>query len=415
VTSRPGVTIRSGGTLMSGHGIDITGAVGGRRLLIVLGALMAFGSIATDMYLPALPTLGAVLHAGPGQIELTLSGYLVGFSLGQLLWGPLGDRYGRRGPIAVGLVLFAVGSAGCALSGTAAQMTSWRVVQAVGACAGPVLARAMVRDLHGRERAARMLSTLMLVMGIGPLLAPILGGQILAAWSWQGIFWILVGCGLLALAGLATLPETLPRAQRNPQPFGAALLGYVALARDPRLLSYALPGACFYGGLFAHIAGTPFAYIDHYQVPARAYGLLFGLNVIGMMAANMLNARLVTRLGADRLLRLGALGAALAGVVLALNARFGWGGLAGLVVPLFVYVSMLGFIVANSVAGALAAFPHRAGAASALVGALHYGAGMLGTAMVGWFADGTPWTMGWVVGAGGIGSALAAVVLVRRL
>ena len=175
-----------------------------------------------------------------------------------------------------------------------------------------------------------------------------------------------------------------------------------------------MPGAFFYGGLFAHIAGTPFAYIDYHRVPPGAYGLLFGINVAGMMAANLLNARLVTRLGTDRILRLGTGGAAFAGVVLALDARFGWGGLAGLVVPLFLYVSMLGFVVANSVAGALAAFPHRAGAASALLGAMHYGAGMLGTAMVGWFADGTPWTMGWIVGAGGVGSFLAAMLLVRR-
>jgi DHA1 family bicyclomycin/chloramphenicol resistance-like MFS transporter len=405
---------------VSGNKVSITepagifGPAGGLRFLVVLSALMAFGSIATDMYLPALPMLGTALRADPGQIEMTLSGYLIGFSLGQLLWGPVGDRYGRRGPIAVGLALFVVGSVGCALSGTAMQMVGWRVMQAVGACAGPVLARAMVRDLYARERSAQVLSTLMLVMGIGPLLAPLLGGQILAVWSWQGIFWILVGCGLLALVGLSTLPETLPRARRNTQPLGEALLGYVALARSPRLLGYALPGAFFYGGLFAHIAGTPFAYIDYHHVPPQAYGLLFGVNVAGMMAANLLNARLVARLGADRLLRLGTGGAAFAGVVLALDARFGWGGLAGLVAPLFLYVSMLGFIVANSVAGALATFPHRAGAASALVGAMHYGAGMLSTAMVGWFADGTPWTMGWIVGTGGIGSFLTAVLLVRR-
>ncbi|HYI82396.1 MAG TPA: multidrug effflux MFS transporter, partial [Acetobacteraceae bacterium] len=404
----------AGNRVRSTETTGVAGAFGSLRVLVVLSALMAFGSVATDMYLPALPTLGAALRADPGQIEMTVSGYLVGFSLGQLLWGPVGDRHGRRGPIAVGLALFVIGSVGCALSGTAVQMTGWRVVQAVGASAGPVLARAMVRDLYPRERAAQVLSTLMLVMGIGPLLAPLLGGQILAAWSWQAIFWTLAGCGLLALVGLSTLPETLPRARRDPRPFGEALLGYVALARSPTLLGYALPGAFFYGGLFAHIAGTPFAYIDYHRVPAGAYGLLFGINVAGMMAANLLNARLVTRLGADRILRLGTGGAALAGVVLALDARFGWGGLAGLVAPLFLYVSMLGFIVANSVAGALAAFPHRAGAASALLGAMHYGAGMLSTAMVGWFADGTPWTMGWIVGAGGIGSLLAAMLLVRR-
>ena len=387
---------------------------GGLRLLVILSALMAFTSLSTDMYLPALPALGAALGADPAQVAMTLSGYLVGFSLAQLLWGPVGDRFGRRGPVAVGLALFVAGSVGCALSGTAWQMTGWRVVQAVGACAGPVLARAMVRDLYARERSAQVLSTLMLIMGIGPILAPVLGGQILAVWSWRGIFWVLAGCGLLALAGLLALPETLPRERRNGQRLREALFGYLALARSSRLLGYAVAGGFFYGGIFAYIAGSPFAYIDFHHVPPQAYGLLFGVNVAGMMAANLLNTRLVMRIGADRLLRLGTAGAALAGLVLAVDARFGWGGLAGLAVPLFFYVSMLGFVVANSVAGVLAAFPHRAGAASALLGAMHYGGGMLSAAMVGWLADGTPWTMGWIVGAAGLGSLLSTVLLVRR-
>jgi DHA1 family bicyclomycin/chloramphenicol resistance-like MFS transporter len=388
---------------------------GSLRFLAILSALMAFASISTDIYLPALPTLAVALHTDPGRIQMTLSGFLVGFSLGQLLWGPIGDRYGRRIPIAIGVVLFVIGSAGCALSGTAWQMTCWRVVQAVGACAGPVLARAMVRDLYARERSAQMLSTLMLVMGIAPLLGPILGGQILAVWSWQGIFWVLVALGLLALVGLLALPETLPPSRRTSQRVGEALVGYVILARNRRLLGYAISGGFFYGGIYAYLAGTPFAYIEYYHVPPQAYGLLFGVNIAGMMVANLVNSRLVMRLGADRMFRFGAAIAALAGLALAVDTRFGLGGLMGLVAPLFFYVSMLGFIVANSVAGALAAFPHKAGAASALVGATHYGTGIFTAAMVGWFADGTPWAMGWIIGLGGLGTFLAAIVLVEPL
>jgi MFS transporter, DHA1 family, multidrug resistance protein len=385
----------------------------GWRVLIVLSALMAFGAIATDMYLPALPSLTRALHAGPGAIELTISGYLVGFSLGQLLWGPIGDRYGRRMPIALGLVLFVIGSVGCALSDTAWQMIGWRVVQALGASAGPVLARAMVRDLYARERSAQILSTLMTIMAIAPLIAPMLGAQILTLWSWQGIFWTVGGFGLLALAGLLTLPETLPADRRNPQPLGQALAGYVELVRSPRLIGYALAGGFFYGGIFAYITGTPFAYIDYYHVPPQAYGLLFGLAIVGIMAANLLNTRLVARFGSDRVFRFGTGMAALAGITAALDTRFGWGGLTGLVASLLLYTSMSGLIVANSVAGALAAFPHKAGAASALVGAMHYGTAMLGAALVGWFADGTPWTMGWVIGLGGLGTFASAMLLVR--
>jgi DHA1 family bicyclomycin/chloramphenicol resistance-like MFS transporter len=292
-------------------------------------------------------------------------------------------------------------------------MTAWRVIQAVGACAGPVLARAMVRDLYARERSAQMLSTLMLVMGVAPLLGPILGGQILAIWSWQGIFWVLVGMGLLALPGLLMLPETLPPQRRTSQRVVEALVGYVLLARNRRLLGYAVSGGFFYGGIYAYLAGTPFAYIAYYHVPPQAYGLLFGVNIAGMMATNLLNSRLVMRVGSDRLFRIGTCVAALAGCALALDARTGWGGLAGLVVPLFFYISMLGLIVANSVAGALSAFPHKAGAASALVGAMHYGTGIFTAAAVGWFADGTPWTMGWIIGVGGVGCCVAAALLVR--
>jgi MFS transporter, DHA1 family, multidrug resistance protein len=207
--------------------------------------------------------------------------------------------------------------------------------------------------------------------------------------------------------------ETLPVDRRNPQPLGRALASYLELARSPRLMGYALAGGFFYGGIFAYIAGTPFAYIDYYHVPPQAYGLLFGLAIVGIMAANLLNTRLVARFGSERIFRVGTGLAAFAGVGAALDARFGWGGLTGLVVTLLLYTSMSGLIVANSVAGALAAFPHKAGAASALVGAMHYGSGVLGAAMVGWFADGTPWTMGWIVGLGGVGTFVTARLLVR--
>jgi len=378
------------------------------RILVILSALMSFSSIATDMYLPALPTLVHDLHAGIGLVELTISSFLIGFSLGQLLWGPIGDRIGRRLPIAVGLVLFVLGSAGCALSSTITQMLCWRVLQAVGACAGPVLARAMVRDLYARERSAQMLSVLMLMMAVAPLLGPLIGSQVLAVWSWRGIFWILVGLGLLALGALWILPETLSPSRRSTESLGITLRNYLALARDPKLLVYAVSGGFYYGGCYAFIAGTPFAYVDYYHVSPRIYSLLFGINIIGVMGFNFLNTRLVMRLGSERLFRFGVCIAALSGLVLAINAHFGWGGIFGLAIPIFCFMSVSGFIVANSVASALAAFPKQAGTASSLVGAMHYGSGVLSAAMLGWFADGTPGPMGWIVGAAGIGCLVTA-------
>ncbi len=382
------------------------------RVLAILSALMGFASISTDLYLPAMPVMGQALGAGTGTMEWTVSGYLIGFSLGQLLWGPIGDRLGRRLPVAVGLVLFVLGSAGCALAGHAGVMIGWRVVQAVGACASVVLARAMVRDLYEGHSAARMMSTLLTVMAIAPLLGPIVGGQILVLAGWRAIFWTLVGIGLLTLAAVWTLPETLPAARRNRETLGRALLGYGMLLGHRRLLGYAGAGGCFYGGIFAYIAGTPFAFITYHHVPPQLYGLLFGLGIIGIMAANSVNARLVMRFGADRLLKVGSGTAAIAGALAAVAALTGWGGLWGLVAPLFLFLTASGFIIANSIAGALAGFPERAGAVSALVGAMQYGSGIIGSALVGAFADGTPWPMGWVIALAGIGSLSCAVLLV---
>lgn len=381
-------------------------------MLLILSVLMAFASISTDLYLPALPTMAIALRADAGTVELTISGYLIGFSLGQLLWGPVSDRHGRRLPIAVGLVLFIVGSAACAVSTSAPMLVGWRALQAVGACASVVLARAMVRDLYTGHRAAQMMSTLMTVMAIAPLLGPSVGGLILHVASWRAIFWALVGVGLATLAALHVLPETLPPERRNRQPLRRAVAGYADLLGHRRVLGYAGAGGFFYGGIYAYIAGTPAAYITYYHVSPQFYGVLFGAGIVGIMLTNQINSRLVMRLGSDRLMRAGTVGAAIAGILLALDAGTGWGGLTGLVIPLFLFVSATGFIVANSIAGALGSFPERAGSMSALIGAIQYGTGITGSALVGLFADGTPWPMGCVIALMSIGSLLCALLLV---
>lgn len=379
--------------------------------LAVLCVLMGFASISTDLYLPAMPTMGRALGAQAGEIELSVTGYLIGFSLGQLLWGPLGDRFGRRPPVAAGLALFVVGTAGCALAAHAAALVGWRVVQALGACAAVVLARAMVRDLYDGRRAAQALSALMTVMAAAPLLGPSVGGLILDAAGWRAIFWTLAGVGVATLAALALLPETLPLARRNREALRRVLPGYGALLRQRRILGYAAAGGCFHAGMFAYIAGASFAYVDYHQTTPRVFGALFAANVAGVMIVNMLNVRLAARLGGDRLLLLGTAAAALAGAALAATAGTGWGGVWGLAVPLFVYVSAAGFIVANAIAGALAGFPDRAGAVSALVGALQYGCGIAGSALVGVLADGTPRPMAWVIAAAGAGGLACAWAL----
>lgn len=392
--------------------------LGGERsrvwMIACLSLLMGLASIATDLYLPAFPVIAQALRAEAGVMEWTFSAYLVGFCAGQLLWGPISDRFGRRAPLTVGVALFVLASAGCALSQSAVQMILWRIVQATGASAAFVICRAMVRDLNAGERAAQMLSTLMAVTAIASVVGPFAGGQILALWSWHAVFWVLVGVGAVALAAVRTLPETLAPAARNREGLHRAIGGYAYLIRQRRIVSYAAVLAFFYSGMFAYIAGSPQAYISYYQVPPQLFGVLFGVVVLGIMAANMLNARIVVSFGGARLLRLGAIVSAIAGITVAVNAATGLGGLFGLVVPLLCFAAMTGFIVANSIAGAMEDFPERAGAVAALIGAVQFGAGVLSSGLVGALADGTPAPMGWVIAAAGIGAALCALALPRR-
>ena len=380
-------------------------------VLAVLSLLMGFASISTDLYLPAMPDMARSLGAADGMIELTISGYLIGFSLGQLLWGPISDRYGRRPAIAVGLLLFIIGSAGCAQAGHFSDMIFWRVVQALGACASVALSRAMVRDLYDGAKGAQMLSILITVMAIMPLIGPLAGGQIVTFYGWRAIFWLLVAIGILTLIALYTIPETLPAERRNKQPLSQALMRYAELLGNRKILGYLGTGGFLYAGMFAYVAGTPAAYITFYGVPARLYGFLFGLGVIGIMAANLINARLVVRLGYDRVLLYGVMTALVTGLLCGFVAFSGSGGLWGLVFPLFLFASTTGLIVTNSIAGALADFPLQAGTVSALTGSVQYGSGVLGSGMVGLLADGTPWPLGLVVAVCGFGCMLSMLLV----
>lgn len=378
------------------------------RVMVVLGLLMGYAAISNDLYLPAMPAMSRSLGTGSGVMAWTLSGYLIGFSLGQLVWGPIGDRFGRRVPIAFALVLFAVGSAGCALATSGAAMIAWRALQAVGACATVVLSRAMVRDLYHGRRAAQVMSTLLAVMAGAPLVGPLLGGQILALAGWRAIFWSLVGIAAITFVALFTVPETLPPARRRRTPVGAMAREYRALLRDRRLLRMAGAGGFFLGGLFAYLAGTPFAYIEYHGLSPSLYGAVVALGVVGVIVSNYVNSRLVMRLGTERLLARGTGLAAVAGVAAAVVAFVDRGGLVALVVPLVAFMSSAGLVIGNSVARALEHHADRAGAASGLNGALQYGLGVMTSGLVGLCADGTPRPMCVVIAVAGVCSWLCA-------
>ncbi|MGB5686281.1 MAG: MFS transporter, partial [Candidatus Electrothrix sp.] len=264
------------------------------------------------------------------------------------------------------------------------------------------------------NRAAQMLSTLMTIMTIAPIIGPLLGGQVVALAGWRAVFWFLVAVGLFTLVLLWTIPETLPASRRNTESFRGAMRYYGELLRHRRILGYASTGGFLYAGLFAYVAGTPFIYINYYHVSEQAYGFFWGIVIAGATMAHLLNSRLVIRHGYDRILIVGTVVMALAAFATALAAGTSWGGLWGLVLSLFLFISTLGFIVANSVAGAMSCFPERAGAVSALIGAIHYGSGIIGSALVGLLADGTPWPMGLIIGMTGVGCLLSTSLLLKN-
>lgn len=380
----------------------------------VLGILMSFGPMGTDMYLPALPDIQAGFHATQEQAQRTLSAFFLGFGIGQLLWGALGDWLGRRLPIAAGVLLYGAGCVGCSLSTDIDHLALWRFVQALGACAGPVLVRAMIRDVFARDRAASVLSLMMLIMGAAPIIAPLIGGQILLLADWRGIFWAQAAFGVIALAALASIPETLDPANRRRAHVAGLLQSYRALLTNRRYLGYALNMGFVYAGMFAFLSGSPFVYIDLFHVRPEHYGLLFGINIVGMIIVNTLNSRLVLRYGSDRLLGLGSLLSMLSGLLLLGCAAMGWGGLWGLVGGLFLFMALTGLIIPNAMAGAMAAYPHMAGTASALAGMMQFGFGAASGWVVGYIADGTAMPMAAVIAASAAAVFLSNILLVRR-
>ncbi|MFF6009986.1 Bcr/CflA family efflux MFS transporter [Rahnella sp. R3(2024)] len=388
------------------------GKTTGLSLVLILSALMAITSLSTDIYLPAMPVMATDLQ---GDAELTITGFLIGFCIAQLVWGPVSDHFGRRLPLFLGMVLFIAGSVGCALSTDIVQIVFWRVFQALGACTGPMLARAMIRDLFSRTRAAQMLSTLMIIMAVAPIAGPLIGGQMIKVTSWHTIFWLLAIIGVLMLGSLFWLEETLPAEKRVKASLSGAFANYAILLRNASFMRFTLCLTFYYVAAYAFITGSPFVYIRYFGVDPQHYGWLFAVNIIGLMAVSVVNRRLVHRYPLESLLRFAVLAATLAAVILAAATGFGFGGIGLIVVAVFVFFSMNGIIAATSTACALDAVPNVAGSASALMGSLQYGSGIISSLLLALLSDGTPWTMGWIMAVFTLASAgMALTTRVKR-
>jgi len=351
----------------------------------VLGALTAFAPMSIDMYLPALPTLARLFQAQAVEVQLTLAMFFVGFALGQAFYGPLADRFGRKPPLYAALMLFTAASIGCALAPTIHALAGWRFAQALGACAGIVIARTIVRDLFEPHDAVRAYAALMLVMGVAPILAPLFGGYILVHFGWPAIFWVLAGFGVICLAlAVFRLPETHRGEAPHPFELGHILAGHGRLLRHRRYLGYALTGGFSSAGMFAYIAGSPFVLIDLYRIPPHHYGWIFGSNAFGLILASQLNGRILHhRFGGDAVLYGANLVQTLAGIILLAAVITGIGGLVGILVPLFFYIACIGFVMPNATALAMAPHGRNAGAASSLLGTLQFGLAAVVAIMIG--------------------------------
>lgn len=382
-----------------------------RRLLLILGAVVAIAPLSIDMYLPSLPTLQTHFAVDSAAVQLTLSTFFIGLAIGQVFYGPVSDRFGRLAPLYFGLTVYTLASLACVFAPSIEALTVARLFQALGGCAGIVITRAVVRDRFEPQEMAQALSMLLLIMGVAPILAPVIGAQLLVYLGWQSIFAVLVAFGLLCiLAVYRGLEESwVPPAQ----PLRAAdVLGiYGRLLGHRRFMGFALAGSSAQAGMFAYVATSAFVFIEIYGLAPSNFGWIFGLNAAGLIIASQVNARLLRRYRSERVLR-GALASnTLFGAAMLVLVATGTGGIWGVAVPLFGAISSLGFSFPNSTAAAMAPFGDRAGMAAALLGTLQFTIAALVTSLVGYLHDGTALPLAAVIFACGS----TAYLLLRTL
>lgn len=384
------------------------------RFILILGALSGFAPLSIDMYLAAFPAMATDLHAGPAQVQLSLTACTIGFALGQLVAGPLSDTFGRRRPLMIGLVLFTVTSVLCAFAPSAYALAGLRLAEGIGGAAGIVISRAVVRDLYSGVAMARFFSLLMLVNGLAPIVAPLFGGQLLRVTSWRGVFGVLAAIGLaLLIASMFGLPETLDPARRRPGSAARTMRVFGGLLADRTFLGYSLSAALAFAALFAYVSGSSFVLQDAFGLSPQLFTLVFGVNSLGIMLAAQVNGRLVARISSRRLLAVGLGTTAVGGVSVLLAAMTGV-GLVGILPALFLVAASIGLVFPNATALAMSGHPETAGSASALLGVLQFLIGGIAAPLVGTAGTSSAVPMGVVMATASIGGVLAFAVLTRR-
>lgn len=359
----------------------------GILVTLVLGGLTALPPLSMDMYLPALPAVTDSLHAPAATVQLTLTACLAGMALGQLVVGPMSDRWGRRRPLLIGMIVYIFATAICVLAPTAELLIGFRLLQGLAGAAGIVIARAVVRDLYDGEAMARFFSTLMLISGVAPVIAPVIGGQVLRLTDWRGIFAVLTVIGvLLTLVVWKWLHETLPPAERHTGGVGDALRTMRGLLADRVFTGYMIAGSLAFAALFAYVSASPFVVQEIYGASPQTFSLLFGINSIGLIAVGQINGKiLVGRVSLDKALGFGLAVIVLASVALLLmtSGVFGDVGLVPVATGLFVLMSAMGLAMPNTNTQALMRTKHAAGSASALLGTSQFLIGAVASPLVG--------------------------------
>jgi len=383
--------------------------------LVLLGILTAVAPLSIDMYLPSFSLVEHSLGAAPGSMGYTLACFFVGLTLGQLLYGPLSDRFGRKPLLLFGFALYTVASVGCALSDSVATLCAWRFLQGMGGCAGICLPSAIVRDRLGARDSARAFSMLMLVMGLAPILAPLIGGWLLTQWNWRSIFVVLAVFGVSCLTAIVFgLEESHPTAHEPPLNLRQVMRNYGYLLSNRSFLGFALGGGLTMAGMFAYIAGSPFVLMDLYGVAPQHFGWFFGANAFGLIASSQLNARVLQKLPATAILRRALWVPPVVGLSLALLACSGVISLPWFVLGFFCFVASIGWITPNAMASALATHGQMAGTAAALASGLQFLCATLAGALVGALYNGTGQPLAVVMAVCGCAAWLAHRVLVRH-
>jgi MFS transporter, DHA1 family, multidrug resistance protein len=359
-------------------------------LILILGLLSAIGPFSIDMYLPGFPTIAADLHTTVDYVSYSLSSFFIGICVGQLICGPLLDRFGRKRPLYVGLVIYIVASLGCAMSNSVEQLIGFRFLQALGGCVGMVAPGAIVRDTFPVNENAKIFSLLILILGVSPIIAPTVGSYLIVAFGWHAVFIVLaIITALLLIAVIFFLQESKqpdPSMSLKPQPI---LNGFLFVVKQPQFFTYAFAGATAAAGLFAYLAGSPFVFMKIFKVSEQQYGWIFGLIAAGLITCSQLNNVLLKKYSSAQIIKTVLLAQTVIGLLLFIGSAFAWLNLYSTILLIFLFLSCQGFSFPNSAALSLAPFTKEAGSASALMGALQMGFGAVASALVGVINNGT--------------------------